>query len=506
MNPTTPSPGTLTRIASLASPQAFRDRVAQLGILIPCDNQPEPAPQSPLAQPIPADRFVLNGKTLFNRIAIQPMEGWDASTDGAVTPPMLRRWQRFGESGASLLFGGEAMAVRPDGRANPNQLILSRENQPGIAALRSAAVQAHQTLFGPNSNPIIGFQLTHSGRFCRPTDKRRMEPRTAFRHPLLDPRFHIHDDSALIRDDEIPDLIQAYVRAARVAYEAGADFVDLKHCHGYLLHEFLGAHTRPGPFGGSFENRTRILRTLIEEIRADNNPIAIGIRLSAFDLVPFHPDPSTSTPGSPGRGIPERFEHLLPYHLGFGINPDNPLEPDLTEPHRFVRLCHQLGVRILNLSAGSPYYNPHILRPAAHPPSDGYLPPHDPLIDVARQLWAVRELKAKAPPNLLIVGSGYSYLQDFLPHVAQAVVRRNETDLVGIGRSVLSYPSLFPDVFRGTTPNRRQVCRTLSDCTTAPRNGLPSGCYPLDPHYASQPAAAELKTIKRTNRSTPAKP
>src|SRR5438093_8046155 len=181
-------------------------------------------------------------------------------------------------------------------------------------------------------------------------------------------------------------------RAARVAREAGADFGDIKHCHGYLLHEFLGAHTRPGKFGGSFENRTRLLRDIVAGIRADSNPIDIGVRLSAFDFVPFRPDPARSEPGRLGPGIPEDFSHCLPYRFAFGCNTANPVEPDLTEPARFVELCGSFGVKLLNLSAGSPYYNPHIQRPAAYPPSDGYQPPNDPLVDVARQLNAVREV------------------------------------------------------------------------------------------------------------------
>ncbi len=169
---------------------------------------------------------------------------------------------------------------------------------------------------------------------------------------------------------------------------------------------------------------------------------------------------------------------------------------DLTEPVKFVKLCADLGIKIVNLSAGSPYYNPHIQRPAAYPPSDGYQPPNDPLIDVARQLNAVREIKAQAPASIVIVGTGYSYLQEFLPNVAQAAVREGWTDMVGIGRMVLSYPNIFPDALDRQTLTPKLICRTFSDCTTAPRNGLPSGCYPLDKHYGTKTEAGDLKQIK----------
>ena len=149
------------------------------------------------------------------------------------------------ESGAKLIFGCEAMAVRPDGRANPNQLILQESNREGIRELLDLLREAHRQHHGTTDDLVVGFQLTHSGRFCRPNDKKRFEPRVAFRHPLLDGRFRVDSDAQVLTDDEVRDLIQCYIRAARVAAEVGADFVDLKHCHGYLLHEFLGAHTRP---------------------------------------------------------------------------------------------------------------------------------------------------------------------------------------------------------------------------------------------------------------------
>ena len=170
---------------------------------------------------------------------------------------------------------------------------------------------------------------------------------------------------------------------------------------------------------------------------------------------------------------------------------------DLTETFQFVELCSQLGVKILNLSAGSPYYNPHIQRPAAYPPSDGYQPPEDPLVGVARQINAVREIKQRAPAGMIIVGTGYSYLQEYLPHVAQAAVRDGWVDLVGLGRVILSYPEVLSDAMKDGAVNTKVLCRTFSDCTTAPRNGLISGCYPLDKYYAGKPEAQKLREIKR---------
>lgn len=484
----------MVRIPTLKTPAAFREHLASLKLSLPCDDQILTA-DSPIAQPIASP--TINNKTVGNRIAIHPMEGWDATRTGAPTDNVRRRWQRFGQSGAKMIYGGEAMAIRPDGRANPNQLIITEENQESIAQLRHTLVQSHEEHFESSNDLVIGFQLTHSGRFCKPNEKTRMEPRVAYRHPILDRKFNVTSDDQVWKDDEIAQLIQDYIRAARIAFNAGADFVDIKHCHGYLLHEFLGAFTRPGNYGGSFENRTRILREIVEGIRADNNPIDLGVRISAFDFVPFKPDPELSKPDKLGPGIPEEFSHCLPYRYGFGVNPDNPIEYDLTETSRFLQLCSDLGIKIINISAGSPYYNPHIQRPAAYPPSDGYQPAHDPLIDVVRQINVVRELKANAPENLILIGTAYSYLQEYMPHVAQAVIREGWTDMVGLGRVTLSYPNILSDAMTKGKLTPKVICRTFSDCTTAPRNGLISGCYPLDPYYKAKPEFQQVKELKK---------
>ncbi|NBV48630.1 MAG: NADH:flavin oxidoreductase, partial [Verrucomicrobia bacterium] len=363
------TPFKLTRVASLKTVADFRAHCASLGIDLPVEDTIEAGAGNPLSQPIA--RTKVNGKTIGNRIAIHPMEGWDGTTTGGISEEMKRRWQRFGASGAKLICGAEAMAVRADGRANMNQLIINEANQAGIAELVGILKAEHLARWGSVDDLVIGFQLTHSGRFCRPHDKKRWESRVAYRHPILDKKFNVTSDDQVLTDADVEELIRCYVRAARIARDCGADFVDIKHCHGYLLHEFLGAHTRPGKFGGSFENRTRILRDIIAGIRADGNAIDIGVRLSLFDMVPFRPDPALSQPGKLGPGIPEDYSACLPYRYAFGVNQAKPTEIDLTETFAFVKLLGELGVKILNTTAGSPYYNPHIQRPAAYPPSDG---------------------------------------------------------------------------------------------------------------------------------------
>ncbi|MCK4284401.1 MAG: NADH:flavin oxidoreductase, partial [Candidatus Brocadiae bacterium] len=312
------------------------------------------------------------------------------------------------------------------------------------------------------------------------------EPKILYRHPVLDRKFGVPPDHPLLSDAEVESIIGRFVEAAQMARQGGFDFVDVKHCHGYLGHEFLSAHTRPGPFGGSFENRTRFLREVVTGIRKCQPDLRIGVRLSAFDTLPFRRGPD-------GHGVPEEFP--LPHRHAFGVGPADPLQPGLDETERFLSLLEELDVRLVNISAGSPYCNPHIQRPALYAPADGYDPPEDPLVGVARQMRVVRHLKGEFP-GLTMVGSAYTYLQEWLPHVAQRAVRTGQVDFVGLGRMMLSYPELPADVLAGRPLRRGRICRTFSDCTTAPRMGLVSGCYPLDDFYRKRPEAAALKAAK----------
>jgi 2,4-dienoyl-CoA reductase-like NADH-dependent reductase (Old Yellow Enzyme family) len=423
------------------------------------------------------------------------MEGWDGLPDGNPSEHTIRRWQRFGKSGAKLIWGGEAVAVSHAGRANPNQLLAAPHTEQSLAKLRITLIEEHRLTTGSEDGLMIGLQLTDSGRYSRPNAHGRPEPRILYRHPLLDRRLGLAADYPVLTDADIELIVEDFHRAALMARNLGFDFVDIKHCHGYLGHEFLSAHTRKGRYGGSFENRTRFLREVVQGIRSFAPGLQVAVRLSAFDSVPFQPDPERSSPGKPGRGIPETQKSLLPYRWGFGVDPLHPTEADLSEPVLFLSLLEELGIRLVNLTAGSPYYNPHIQRPALYPPSDGYLPPEDPLVGVSRQMEATRKLKRRFP-NLIFVGTGYSYLQDFLPHVAQAAVRDGWADLVGLGRMVLSYPELLWHASEGQEIQRKRICRTFSDCTTAPRKGLPSGCYPLDSHYKDS-KMMELLTIAK---------
>ena len=476
-----------TRIARLRTAAQFAARLGDLGINLPFDETVIPAPDGPLARPY----ALKNGRLIGNRFCVLPMEGWDGTADGRPTGLTHRRWANFGRSGAKLVWGGEAVAVRPDGRANPNQLMLNKDTLPDIEKLRQTLVQSHVAADGQTDDLLVGLQLTHSGRFCRPHDKKKLEPRLVYHHPILDKLYDIPPDLPVLSDGELDELVGDYVKTAVLAHAAGFDFVDIKHCHGYLGHELLSARARPGKYGGSFANRTRFLRQIIAGIRREAPGLMIGVRLSAFDFPPFR----AAEPGGKGRSLFQTDRHQT-YPFAFGADPDRPLQPGLEETSAFLTLLQEQGVELVCITAGSPYYNPHIQRPALFPPSDGYAPPTDPLVDVARQINVTAALKRQFP-DLAFVGSAYSYLQEWLPNVAQRVVAGGMADFVGLGRMMLSYPEMPADVLAGRPLARTKICRTFSDCTTAPRHGMVSGCYPLDEAYKTRPEAAQLAAVKK---------
>ena len=466
------------RISKLKTAEQFLGYLDELGVTLPFDEELESGADSVLAQSM---------GEIGNRFCILPMEGWDGTKDGKPTDLVRRRWKNFGLSGAKLMWGCEAVAVRHDGRANPNQLLMNDANVGELAQLRELLVQTHEERFGTTTDLSVGLQLTHSGRFARPNDKARLEPLTVYAHPVLDKQFGVDPATAILTDDELKQLIDDFIAAAVLAQQAGFEWIDVKHCHGYLGHELLSGFDRPGEFGGDFANRTRFLRDIVSGVRSAAPNLKFGVRLSVFDFTPFRPGPDSN-------GVPAVSDSYTSAWGGDGTGQGI----DLREPQEFLSLLSELGIELVCTTAGSPYYNPHIQRPALFPPSDGYQPPEDPLVGVARQIAATAEIKSQHP-EMIIVGSGYSYLQEWLPHVGQAAVRAGMVDSIGLGRMVLSYPDLPADVIAGETLARKRICRTFSDCTTAPRNGMISGCYPLDAYYKKRPEYAELVALKKAD-------
>ena len=427
---------------------------------------------SPLLQP-----YELEGLRLGNRLVIHPMEGCDSQPDGSPGELTFRRYKRFGSGGAKLIWG-EAAAVVPEARANPRQLVINEANAPALEQLLMVSRQAHKDVNGHDDDLLVGLQLTHSGRYSH------QRPLLVQHDPLLDPRT-IADRSTgrvvgpgddLLSDVDLERLQDHFAEAASLAYRIGFDFVDIKQCHRYLLNELLAAQSRPGKYGGSLENRTRFIRELVSRIRTDNPGRIIATRLNVYDGIPYQK-------GKDGIGVEVPF--TPPISSAWGINPDDPKEPDLSEPIILVRWLKELGVSLFNISIGNPYSSPHLLRPFEYPPPDGYETPEHPLIGVDRHFRLTAAIQA-AHPNLAVVGSGYSWLQSFAFEAGAANIAARRTSFVGIGRGALSQPDFGRLIANGERMERKRICRTFSYCTALMRTKqnefgqFPTGCPPFD--------------------------
>lgn len=412
----------------------------------------------------------VGGRAVGNRWCIHPMEGCDGEPDGTPGELTFRRYVRFGDGGAKLIWG-EACAVNDQGRANPRQVWLADHTKAAFAKLVADCRKAHRDANGDDSDLLFGLQLTHSGRYSY------RRPVIATPDPLLVGRYRVTADTPLITDDELKRLVDDYVATAKLAVEVGFDFIDVKQCHRYLLNELLGARNRPGPYGGSFENRTRLARDIFQALRAAlPRQVILATRLNVFDCIPFHKGPNDA-------GVPETW--TTPLANGWGMSETDPFTPDLTEPIRWVREMRQLGVELVNVTMGNPYAQPHVGRPFEYPPPDGYESPEHPLLGVDRHFQATAAVQA-AEPDLPVVGTGYSYLQEFLPAAGAANVRDGRTTFVGVGRASLAQPDWVRQLKDHGKLDRKRVCRTFSYCTALmrakdhPLGQYPTGCPPFD--------------------------
>jgi len=416
---------------------------------------------APLFQPL-----TIGPRTVGNRWCVHPMEGCDGEPDGRPGELTFRRYRRFGDGGAKLIWG-EACAVTDEGRANPRQIWINESTLPSFAKLVDDCRVSHRTANGSDSDLLFGLQLTHSGRYCH------RRPILATHDPLLVGRYKASADTPLVSDDELKRLVDDYVAAAKLAVRAGFDFLDVKQCHRYLLNELLGARNRPGLYGGSLENRTRLARDIFMAIRAAvPNTVLLATRMNAFDGIAFTAD---------GAPVP----HDSPVPNGWGLDATDPLKPDLSEPLAWVAEMRTLGVSLVNVTLGNPYAQPHFGRPFETPPPDGYESPEHPLVGVDRH-FRITEAIQRSQPDLAVVGTGYSYLQDFLPQAAAANVRDNRVSLAGVGRASLSQPDWARHLKEHGVLDRKRVCRTFSYCTALmrekrhPLGQFPTGCPPFD--------------------------
>jgi 2,4-dienoyl-CoA reductase-like NADH-dependent reductase (Old Yellow Enzyme family) len=446
----------------------IRQDVASLGLGIEFSDD-----FTPLARPVQ-----IGPLRAGNSIAIQPMEGCDGTLDGRPDELTFRRYHRYGAGGAKIIWG-EATAVVPEGRANSRQLLINDRTAASLERMLVECRAAHRAEFSSDGDLVVGLQLTHSGRYSYE------RPLIAMHDPLLDPRTFVHKsrgvtvtlDYPILTDDYLEQLEDHYVAAARLAFQIGFDFIDLKQCHRYLLSELLASKTRPGRYGGSFENRTRFARDVIGKIREAVPGAVICSRVNVYDGVPFRRNPTT--------GAGEPCEFSPPVQSSFGAHEPDPLREDLAEPKRLLALLRDLGVPMVNITMGNPYAVMHVTRPFEYPPTDGFDTPEHPLVGVWRHFRLTAELQ-RAFPELVLVGSGYSWLQNFVYHAAAANLQSGACRVAGLGRATLAYPDSMRDILSGRPLDRRRLCRTFSYCTNLMRskhNALgqfPTGCPPFD--------------------------
>lgn len=439
-------------------------------------------------------------RRIGNSLAIHPMEGCDGEPDGAPGELTFRRYRRFGAAGAELIWF-EACAVVPEGRANPRQLHIHEGTLPSLKALLEECRRAHENTFGSADGLVAVLQLTHSGRYSYTT------PRAAARHPVLD-RFPFLSDQSprarppeLASDEYLEKLEEKFVLAAELARAAGFDGIDLKMTHGYLLSELLAARHRPGPYGGTLQNRARLALNVFGKIRQRLGPdFILACRLGVYDGVPYGVSPRD------GSGAPR--EYSVPYDFGFGANEKDPMSMDLAEPLRLIGWLEAAGVRILNVSMGNPYTNPHIGRPFEKPNEGAYETPEHPLLGVARHFQAAAAVQ-HAFPKLAVVGTGYSWFQHLMFHAGAANLKLGNVRLVGVGRGALAYPNLFRDALERGALEPLATCKTLSYCTylmrskNHPLGQFPTGCPPFDKQgygeivKQARHAAREAQVVKK---------
>ncbi len=422
---------------NFGSLQELKDKIQALGLQLPCTED-----LSPLAAPVK-----IGGRTAPNGMAVLPMEGCDALPDGGVSELLRSRYLRFCAGGAGLIWW-EACAVVPEGRANELQMMLTDENAADYAALLEECNWAAEEKNGVR--PVHILQLTHSGRYSRPVGH-IPAPIVPQRDPILDERTGVRDDSAVCSDNYLDSLPARYAHSALLARQAGFDGVDIKACHRYLMSELLASHTRHGKYGGSFENRTRLLLDAVAAVRKVCGPdFIIACRFNVFDAHPY------------------------PY--GFGQQKDGDVWAfDGTEPMRLAEALVGAGVQLLSNSAGNPYYiYPQVTRPFDTSSQGIPIPQEHPLQSVER-LFSFTALVQQAAGQVPVIGNGYTWLRQYAPYFGAANIARGACRMVGFGRGSIAYPDAPYDILHGGMQPQK-CCVACSRCTQIMRDHGRTGC------------------------------
>lgn len=395
---------------------------------------------SPMFEPLQLDR-----RQAANRFAIEPMEGSDGTEEGAPGELTVRRYHRFASGGPGLIWF-EAVATLPEVRASLHQLWITEKNAGDFARLLDGIREASVRENG--YAPVIVCQITNSGRYAKPTGV--PAPRIACHCPSLEDAPL--PDSCIVTDDDLRRYEAAYEQTARLCVRAGFDGIDVKACHRYLASELLSAYRRPGPYGGSYENRTRFLKNCLAAAEAGAGGRAfLTSRLNVYDGFPW-PD-------------------------GFGVREDGGLTPDLSEAIRLIReLRDRFHMPLINVTMGNPYRNPHVNRPYDH---GNYVPDEHPLEGTGRMMRGISEVQ-KAVPDLPVLGSAFSYVRQFAGQLAAGMVGGGHCAMAGFGRMAFACPDFIHELRETGSIGPSRVCVTCGGCAKLLRAGKPAGCVVRD--------------------------
>lgn len=395
----------------------------------------------------------IDNRRVPNRLAVQPMEGYDSDDKGAPGELTLRRYKRFAQGGAGLIWF-EATAILKGGRSNPHQLILNESNKLSFSELLKITKKTAMHEYGSAHEPFCVLQLAHSGRFSKPYGQRK--PLIIVHDSIFDRLVSIDESYPILTDRDLKFIQENFVITAKLAYEVGFDAVDIKSCHRYLISELLGARTRNGEYGGSYENRTRFLKETIEIIRKEIPNLIIAVRLNASDMIKTENAWGVRRTGN-----------------------ESEIEIDLDEPKKLVKELKKLGLSLLNITAGIPYLNPHINRPYDQPVKGGYEEPEHPLQGVQRLFELAAQIQ-KTVSDMPIVGSGYSWLRQFGGGAAAANIKNGKHTLAGFGRQAFAYPSFARDLLEKGLLDAKKCCITCSKCSQLMIYGTKTGCVIRD--------------------------
>ncbi len=373
--------------------------------------------------------------TVMNRLVAQPMERSAASWKGDVTDELLDEYSTLAAGHWGVLHI-EAMTVMGNFKSRKGQLVISPENRPSIERLVKLV---HEVSPGTKIILQVTFPGTVTGEGLEKTTIIPENARTAGNPRLLD-------------DNEIMEIMDAFKQAIGICLESGADGVDIKACHGYLGAEFLRpANTRPGQFGGSFENRTRFFKELVcyardEATSAGRNDFLVGSRISAWEGIV----------GGLGTAGPGEFVE------------------DLGEVKRFTCMLADWGADFINVSAGIPATIPELTRPSSTVPWG-----------VWNHFRITRDIKAHVRAtgkNIAVIGSAYTMAGNEFVSYAESNLKQGFVDLVGLGRQTLADPHFAAKACQNRL-DQANLCIACNSCARLLRGQRHVGCVKYNPKF-----------------------